>query len=200
MTHRKASDDLKELVHGSSSEFITLEDTLSALHEKGFGLLMLFLVLPNCVPVPIPPGGSTILSLPLLLLSLQMVWGLEHPWLPSWLRKQKLARKTAVKILHKTMPYLHRIERILRYRIPFFAHTRAGERLVGVFWLIFAGAIAIPLPATNFVPGVGILIMSLGLLNKDGVAILIGMSVGIVGCTIAGFVLYTGAQFLSLLW
>lgn len=171
---------------------------MHALHERGFGLLMLVLVLPNCVPVPLPPGISTIFSLPLLFLSTQMLMGLDSPWLPGWLHKKKINRKTLAKIISRANPRLKKIEILLRPRLS-FASTRTGEKLLGGFWLIFSLSIAIPLPMTNFIPGVGILVSALGLLSKDGVVLLLGILIGLGGIVVTTMVIFLGAQAASAL-
>lgn len=156
---------------------ISVEQLMTALHERGFGLLMAVLVLPNCVPVPIPPGMSTVFSIPLLFISVQMLIGLDHPWLPEWLRRKRIGHGMLARAVRAVAPRLRWLEKFLRPRLS-FASSKAGERVVGLFWLVFSLAVAVPLPATNFVPGVSILIMALGLLNKDGVVMLIGAVIG----------------------
>ena len=56
---RTICDELEELIHGSHGDSVTLEEIVHRLRERGFGMLMMVLVLPNCVPIPIPPGMST---------------------------------------------------------------------------------------------------------------------------------------------
>ena len=150
---------------------------MQSLHERGFGLLMAVLVLPNCVPVPIPPGMSTVFSIPLLFLSTQMLIGLDHPWLPLWLRRKRVGHGILARAVRIIAPKMRWLEKFLRPRLS-FASSKTGERVVGLFWLIFALDIAVPLPATNFVPGISTLVMALGLLNKDGVVMLIGAVIG----------------------
>jgi hypothetical protein len=67
--------------------------------------------------------------------------------------------------------------------------VHAWERIIGIFSFVFALSISLPLPLTNFPPGWGILIMSLGLLSKDGLTILVGMIVGTVGVGITMVIL-----------
>lgn len=188
-----ASDVLERAVNQHDTDDVSLGDLMQTLHERGFGLLMLVLVLPNCIPVPVPPGVSTIFSLPLLYLSVQMVAGLDAPWLPFWLRNKKISRKTLAKIVQAANPKLKKIEILLRPRVS-FASTRAGEKIVGFFWLLFAISIAIPLPMTNFIPGIGILVSALGLLSKDGLVILLGVFIGIGGLFVTATVIVLGAQ------
>lgn len=188
-----ASDVLERAVNQHDTDDVSLGDLMQALHERGFGLLMLVLVLPNCVPVPVPPGVSTIFSLPLLYLSVQMLAGLDSPRLPSWLRNKKINRRTLAKIVQAANPKLRKIEILLRPRLS-FASTRTGEKILGFFWLLFAISIAIPLPMTNFIPGIGILVSALGLLSKDGLVVLLGIAIGIGGLCVTAMVLILGAQ------
>jgi len=196
--HEAASDALERAVNQHSHDYVSLGELMHALHERGFGLLMLVLVLPNCVPVPLPPGISTIFSLPLLFLSTQMLMGLDSPWLPGWLHKKKINRRTLAKIISRANPRLKKIEILLRPRLS-FASTRTGEKLLGGFWLIFSISIAIPLPMTNFIPGVGILVSALGLLSKDGVVLLLGILIGLGGIVVTTMVIFLGAQAASAL-
>ncbi len=186
-----ASEVLEDAVNRQTADKVSLGELMNALHERGFGLLMLIVVLPNCVPIPIPPGGSTLFSIPLLFLAVQMLAGMESPWLPRWLSERKIERSTLAKAVSKASPKLKKIEKLLKPRLS-FAKTAFGEKLVGFFWLIFAISIAVPLPMTNFLPGIGILVMSLGLLSKDGFFIIGGIFVGLFGVTLTVGVLWAG--------
>ena len=96
-----ASEVLEEAISNQTSDKVSMGELMHALNERGFGLLMLILVLPNCVPIPIPPGGSTIFSIPLLFLAIQMLIGRDSPWLPNWLSNRKIERKTLAAAFQK---------------------------------------------------------------------------------------------------
>ncbi|MGB1540405.1 MAG: exopolysaccharide biosynthesis protein, partial [Rickettsiales bacterium] len=138
-------------------------------------------------------GVSTIFSIPLVFLSIQMLIGRESPWLPKWLRRKTIKRVTLASMISKLSPKLKYVEKLLRPRLS-FASSTAGERIVGLFWLLFAVSIAVPLPMTNFVPGIGILIMSLGLLSKDGFTIIVGIIIGMLGVAFTTAVLLLGTK------
>lgn len=178
---RATSEILEETVDNHHADTLSIGELTHTLQERGFGLLMAVLVLPNCVPIPLPPGASTIFSIPLLFLAIQMLIGCPTPWLPAWLKEKTFKRATLAAIIGKVSPRLKFVERVLKPRL-LFLNSRIGERMVGLFWLMCAISIAIPMPMTNFVPGVGILLISLGLLNRDGLVILLGMAVGTLGC------------------
>jgi hypothetical protein len=202
MQHRKSSQPratsevLEETVDNHSADEISLGELMRVLQERGFGLLMVVLVLPNCVPIPVPPGVSTIFSLPLIFLAAQMLVGHPVPWLPNWLKQKTIKRATLAAMVAKLSPRLKVIEKLLRPRIPFF-ESNAGERIIGFFWIVFALSIAVPLPMTNFVPGIGILLMSLGLLSRDGLVILLGIIVGTLGCLFTLTMLVIGVKALK---
>ncbi len=177
----------------STSDRITLSELLYNLRHRGFGLLMLVLVLPNCVPIPIPPGGSTLLSIPLFIVAFQMIWGRNAPWLPKWLRRKSLDRKTLNKVAMLAAPKLRKIERLLHPRFE-FTTSKSGERIIGAFWLLFTISIAVPLPMTNFIPGIGILVMALGLLGRDGLVVIIGALIGLLGIAFTVALFYLGLE------
>ncbi|SFE55001.1 exopolysaccharide biosynthesis protein [Nitrosomonas sp. Nm166] len=177
---RPTSDFLAIVVVENKKEIMTIGEIKGALHERGFGILMAIAAVPICLPVPVPPGYTTLFSIPLFIFSIQMVLGLQAPWLPAWIEKRRVKRSSLEKIITKAAPWLKRIEHRMQPRMTYIGvHT--WERIIGIFSFVFALAIALPLPLTNFLPGCGILIMALALLNRDGVTILIGMIIGTIG-------------------
>ncbi len=177
---RPTSEFLAIVVVENTKEAITVGEIKNALHERGFGILMAIAALPICLPIPVPPGYTTFFSIPLFIFSIQMTLGMQAPWLPAWIEKKSIKRLYLEKIVAKANPWLKKIENRMHPRMTYISiHT--WERIIGIFSFVFALSIALPLPLTNFAPGWGILVMSLGLLNRDGVTILIGMIIGTIG-------------------
>lgn len=177
---RPTSDFLAIIVVEKTKEAMTIGEIKNALHERGFGILMAIAALPICLPVPVPPGYTTFFSIPLFIFSIQMTLGMQAPWLPGWIEKKSIKRLFLEKIVAKANPWLKKIENRMQPRMTYISvHT--WERIIGIFSFVFALSIALPLPLTNFAPGWGVLVMSLGLLNRDGVTILIGMIIGTIG-------------------
>ena len=117
-----------------------------------------------------------------------MIWGMKSPWLPEWIGKKEISRKSLEKMIEKATPWLRKIESYLHPRLTYIS-VHAWERIIGIFAFIFTISISLPIPLTNFPPGWGILIMSLGLLNKDGLTIIVGMIVGTIGVGITLIIL-----------
>lgn len=185
---RPTSDFLAIVVVENKKEAMTVGEIKNALHERGFGILMAIATLPICLPIPAPPGYTTLFSIPLFIFSIQMILGMQAPWLPVWVEKKSIQRASFAKIVAKANPWLKKMELRMQPRMTYISvHT--WERIIGIFAFVFAMAIALPLPLTNFLPGWGILIMSLGLLSRDGITILIGMIIGTIGIGITMIVL-----------
>lgn len=182
-------ETIELLLKDRHEETVSLGVIVDHLRERGFGILMLLIVLPNCVPIPVPPGTSTVFSLPLLFLSLQMVLGRPEPWMPKKLAEKQVSVRHLRRVVEVVIPRLRRIQKYVKPRFE-FASSKTGERILGVLWVLFSLCIAIPFPMTNFLPGVGILVSAFGLVNRDGYLMLGGIAIGFLG------ILFTSALFL----
>lgn len=189
---KPTSEYLAQVIMEQKNTSISVGEIKNAMHERGFGILMAIAAIPICLPIPTPPGYTTLFSVPLFIFSLQMIFAMRAPWLPAWLECKRIEKSTLEKALTKADPWLKKIEKYMKPRLTYIAAS-TWERLIGIFAFVFAISIAIPLPLTNFLPGLGILIMSLGLVNRDGFTILSGMLVGTVGIGIA-------ITFMLILW
>ena len=64
-----------------------------------------------------------------------------------------------------------------------------GKRIIGALGVVLALIIMLPVPFGNAVPGLALVVMSVGLLGRDGLAVLAGGLIGVAGLVIAsGFV------------
>ncbi len=187
------SDLLERVVEENTGDTISIGEIKNSLHERGFGVLMALAALPLCLPVPVPPGYTTFFAIPLFILSVQMIYGKDSPWIPNWLAKKRISRKKLAGLIVKAVPLLRKMERLVKPRLC-YNNLEIWEKSIGIFSFIFAISIAVPLPLTNLPPGYGILLMSLGLLGKDGFTIIIGMVIGVIGCFITAFILIESAD------
>ena len=175
-----------ETVSGFTCERVALSDLLRALKDRAFGLVMLLFALPNCIPGP--PFLGSVLGIPLLFFGVQLAIGRRFPWLPPVLGRYTIKRETLVTLIARSRPLLERVERVCRPRVLAVTGPRS-ERLLGVGMTVLALAVMLPLPFTNFVPAAGIAVIALGLLEEDGVTILIGLLIGLIGLSIVAAVL-----------
>src|ERR1700722_12847878 len=69
---------------------------------NGLGPVLFVLTLP--VLVPLPPGASMVLPLPLLVVAPQIALGRSKLWLPKWLAARTLDHKPLAKIIGRILP------------------------------------------------------------------------------------------------
>lgn len=169
------SDRLTRLAAEAPGETVTLGWILEQLHERAFGLFLLILALPCCIPFLY--GIPQIVSLPLVFVSAQIVAGRRTPWLPARLKARTVTATGLADLARRAAPWLKRIER--------FSHPRLGaltrqplDRIVGIALLLFSASIMVPLPGTNTVPGFAVVLVSMGLLQRDGVLVALGSVLG----------------------
>ncbi|WP_374698364.1 exopolysaccharide biosynthesis protein [Wolbachia endosymbiont (group B) of Limnophora tigrina] len=190
-----ASDILKEVADtdNANSDKVTLFDIKAALQERGFGILIIIFSLPLSVPIPVPPGYTTILSIPLILFSLQLLFGFDSPWMPHWLERKSFQRSTLALVVEKTSPALKKIEKFMQPRMSFIFYG-PGEKILAFIMLLSALSIALPLPLTNFIPAIGTTLISLGIMSKDGFLSILGVLISLCGLLLTLVVIVKGPQ------
>ncbi|MDR0296895.1 MAG: exopolysaccharide biosynthesis protein [Rickettsia sp.] len=180
----KVSSVFCKLGQKDKKEKTKISELLTDFHENGILLTMLFFAIPIAIPLPYPPGFTTIVGIPLIILSTQMLLGFRQVSLPSKINNYQISNDILINISNKIVPKIKLVEKYIRPRFS-FASSIYCEQFIGLVSLICAIAISIPLPLTNAVPALGITIMTLGLLNRDGLTIFLGFMVSIVGLIIA---------------
>lgn len=199
MFHKKKSVStapLEDAMKKTSSDRISINDIMTSMNTGGFGLVLMFFSLP--IIIPFPPPLPSLIAIPLAVFSLQMIAGLKSPKLPRIISKTTIARSVLANIIEKSSVYFRKAEKLLKPRLVFLS-TGIFERIIGLFILIFSSSILIPLPLTNFLPGIGILITSFGLIGKDGIVIILGISTGIIGITTTFVAIVLGVEFLGII-
>ena len=180
-THQRASDLLLTTLRSWPDEHITIDELTKALGERAFGVVMLLFALPNCIPAP--PGMNSVFGIPLLLYAAQLMRGRGVPWQPQFIAKRKFKRATLIKLLEAAEPNLKKIEKLCRPRLRIMTSDMA-ERLVAFYILLLSICIIIPLWGTNFVPAIAAGLLSIALIEQDGLLSLIGLLVGLAGIII----------------
>jgi hypothetical protein len=183
---RRTSELLRDFVASHNDPRISLGALRNALDDRGFGVLLFIFALPNLVPVNIPLL-SAVLGLPLVLLAAQLSYGRHRPWFPDWLTARSFPREGFTAVVNRGLPFLERVEKLLRPRLTLLL-SWTGERLVGIAILILALILTLPIPFANWLPACGIAIFGLAIVEKDGVAVLVGLAFGIASVIVAATV------------
>lgn len=181
---------------------VKLAEILGIAEERLFGFLFVVLALPSALPIP-APGYSIPFGIVMFLLAAQLVWGAKIPWLPQRVHNYQLELKQVQQIAQKGIPFLRRIEAIARPRLSYICTSLLGRGILGSAIALMAILMMIPIPGTNTLPAIGILITGFGLVEDDGAISLAGLVVClialIVSISIIGAVVWGGVSLVDLI-
>lgn len=163
-------------------ESVTVGEITDRVARRGFGLFMIVLALPTLIPV-LPPGSAATIGLLYIILAVQMLIGLERPWLPRRARAFRLSDRAVASLRNRGVPLLRRIERFSRPR-AMMLDERIVLRLVAAVLLVLGVILLSPLPFLNTLPALSALILGVGLLNRDGLFLLVGVLLAVLVLTI----------------
>lgn len=187
---RRHGGSLSEILSGLAVDEgrprVSVADLFEAMGDRAFGALILIFALPNIVPTP--PGTSALTGTPLVFLAVQLMLG-QKPWLPRIIADRSMTRQDFATIVNRVTPWLARAERMLRPRLGFLVYPPA-EYLIGFVCLALSLVLALPVPLGNMLPAIAICFFSFGILERDGICVLIGSAVSVVAVTVVAGVVY----------
>jgi hypothetical protein len=181
---------LQQLVGKIQGESITLRELLALIGEQGILLFCIILVLPFLLPVSIP-GVSTVFGLVIILLGISLTF--NRLWLPDRLMDRAIRTAHLVPALEKGIPFLRRFERWIRPRLARLTTGALVNRINGLALIAGGVLLLFPLsfiPFSNTLPGVAILLLAIGMLQRDGYFIIGGYAL------LIATVIYFGGLFI----
>lgn len=195
--HLRFSQDIKSLLERLANQPLTLGDILAETSERGFSLVIVLLVLPFLFPMP--PGLTGPLGSACLILAVQMALGKRSPWLPKQIASFKFPNWFVLRLLQNLKRVTRILEKIARPRLVKLAQSRRIWRLNGICIAWLTVLLISPIPFTNPIPTVGILLLAVATLEADGLLMCISYVVTILITLFFGFIFYALWQAPSLL-
>jgi hypothetical protein len=196
--HLRFSQELKPLIERLSQQSITLGELLAETPDQNFSLVMALLALPFLLPMP--PGVSSISGGGCIMLGLQMMAGRRSPWLPKKVAQLKFPKALMTKLLTTVQWLTKLLEKFVQPRLPWLVENASIWRLNGlcICWLAFL--LILPIPLTNPIPTVGILLFVFAMLEADGILICVsyGMTIAITAAVFGiGYLLWRSPELLQ---
>ena len=191
-------ETLRQLARSIEGERVTVRELLSMVGEQGLLLAMMFLTVPFLLPISIP-GVSTVFGMVAILISLGITFN-RVPWLPDRLLDRPLDAVKLTAAIERGADRFGRVDRISHPRLQRLTDSKAMNRLAGLGLLLGSVLLIFPLglvPFSNTLPAWGILLLAAGLLQRDGVLILLGylfLLATLVYFAALGIGVLTGAQ------
>jgi hypothetical protein len=171
---------LRAIAEAQDKERISIGDLLEALKRRALGALMFIFAIITALPMP--PGVSAVVGAPLVFLTAQLMLGM-NAWLPRIITDRSLSRVDFNRVINAAAPWLARAESIMKPRFEFLA-KRPAVYVVGFISFCMALLVLLPIPGANMAPSIAICIIALGMLERDGIWITIGVVVGVVSTVV----------------
>ena len=168
---------LDRLLKGAPDEDVTLAWLIAGLRERSFGIVMLILGL-----VALIPGASGVVGVLLMIPAVQMMLARKAPAFPGFLARRRISKRKLARLVARINPILRRIERVVRPRwaTPF----EATKMAVGLVVLLLAATLLAPIPFSNVIPGLVIVLLSFAYIEEDGIALCIALAAALASLAI----------------
>jgi hypothetical protein len=167
---QRISTVLRELCADAEGR-TTIGEIVERFGRRAFGALLFVFSTPNLLPLP--PGSSTVLGAPLVLLAPQVAMGVRSPWLPPFVHRHVVSGADLSRAFGRLLPWVERIERVSRPRLAFLFGP-VGDRVIGVVCTLLALVLVLPIPFGNLLPAAAVAVLAFALVQRDGVLALVG--------------------------
>ena len=170
---------------------ITLRRLLVLVGEHGLLFLCALLTIPFLIPVSIP-GVSTVFGAAIILISLGITTN-RMPWLPDRLMDRELDAVKLSGILRRGANVVAKVEAYIRPRMGAITDGAVASRVNGLA-LIFSGVLLMAplglIPFSNTLPAFAILLLAVGMSQRDGLVVIAGYAMIVATLVYFGVLAY----------
>ncbi len=174
-TRESLYEALQRAIDSIEGKTVTLRRLLELVGEHGLLFLCALLTIPFLIPVSIP-GVSTVFGAAIILISIGITAN-TVPWLPRQIMDRELDAEKLSGILRRGADVVRRLEAYIRPRMQALTGSGLAARVNGLA-LIFAGVLLMaPLglvPFSNTLPAFAILLLAVGMSQRDGLLVIAG--------------------------
>lgn len=186
---------LARLLVVADGRSLAIGQMVRILQGRGLHLIVILLCLPFLSPVSVP-GISIPFGLAIAYSGLRIAFGRE-PWIPDWVLRRSLPPRVLQRVVAVGIRLHERLERIMRPRL-IIASSATGRTFAGLAIAIAGIFLSLPVPPpfplTNTIPSLAIILISLGLMERDGWLIIWGYVLIFIGTVyLAGIAFLGGA-------
>lgn len=191
MNHKTLEEELLILQERGKEGPISIGEIVDLLSAKGEFLIILLLSLPFCQPIQIP-GLSIPFGIVILCIGIRGAFR-KKIWLPKRLLKKELSPQTTTKITRLTIKTLGVMKKWVHPRMIYLCRYRYAYLVNGwvVAFLAFCMVLPIPLPLVNMPAAISIFLISIGVLEDDGLFLLIGYIASLITALFFAILIYS---------
>ena len=178
----RLSSDLRDLLRVSAGRSMTLGELEEILQGRGFGMFLLLLALPFTFPIAIP-GLSVPFGIVIMFIGLRIALG-RKPALPGFILRRPIKYALLEKIILLGLKLSTKLEKIVKPRMHFLQRWPGMLNLIGIGIASGGLLLSLPLPPlipfSNTIPALAVLFLTAGMIERDGLLVLIGHCVNVV--------------------
>jgi hypothetical protein len=175
--HAPTSVVLAQLLTEAPPDHVSLVWLIGRLQKRSFGLVMLLLAL-----VSLLPGAGILAGILLGFPAVQMILGRESPSLPRFLASWRISTRHIAGLATRAVPLLERMEALVHPRLP--TPFEVTKRLIGFIVLLLAATFISPVPFSQIIPALVIVLISFAYLEEDGVLLCISLVAAVVSLSV----------------
>jgi len=180
---------LRETAAALSEERVSMQTLAHAHGSAAHGTLLLLMSVPCILPVP---GVGTVLGFGMAALAVAMWQGHSSACLPRRVAELELSRHWAQRVLGMLASAYTMAGRLARARLSHLASPGRRSWTAAAIGLM-AFIVMLPIPFGNLLPSLALMLIGLGLVFHDGLAVVLGLAM-------AGFAFLVTAGLMLLAW
>lgn len=173
--------DLEELLDqlGRSADTdhkqISVKEVITAVGTRSFGPLLMLVGVLIASPLSGIPSFPSIVAVIVLMVSLQLLMGRKHFWLPAWLLRRTVPREKMAAAVRWLRPSARFIDYFIRPRLTPLVKGAVATRITALLCVVISSV----MPLLEFIPfssslaGVVLMAFGLSLVSRDGLLALI---------------------------
>lgn len=177
-------------------EKISTQNVINKLGQNAAQIIIIIFCSPTALPTPALPILTQILSAIVILTLAQLIIRKKQIWLPEKLREKELSNDLVTNSANKLLQYHKKIEKFIKPRIRFLS-IAPFNLTIYLLCGFFSIVVALPIPFSNTVPSIAIIIIMLGMIERDGIIIITGITIGIIGVVSLFLFYFYGISFIS---
>lgn len=193
---------LRHLLEAADGRALAVREMVEIMQGRGLNMIVILLCLPFLMPLTIP-GISIPFGVAICICGFRIAFG-HKPWLPAFILNRKLSNHALERMVHYGCKFYGKVEKLVKPRMTFVLEGPGMLLIVGLTIALAGFLLSLPIPPpfpfTNTIPGFAIILLSLGLMERDGGLIIGGYILTAIGLIYIALIALLGKAGVIHLW
>lgn len=172
---------VSEIARRADDGSLTVGELIALLGQHSHTMVILVFSVLNMIPGP--PGYGGTVAMAIMAVTVAMLLG-RPLRVGGWVGQRRIPARLVGRMIDRLAFLARLLAHFSRPRLQALTGERA-KAATGVFIMVVSAPMVLPIPLINAVPNVGIAVICLSRINRDGLGILIGIFISLLGLAIA---------------